>query len=270
MNARPVVSGRGWIVTGAISTPLIAVETNSRPEGSSRKATGAPAISQAARQTARRASSPSGEHADDAADRAHPARVVAQRVVEPAQVALVGLALELVGEHAREHREELLVVDLEGGRAGRERGQRADAGAVGELERHAEVGAGAGAALGAERAVDRVAAEVVAQPRRALLGHREVVGFGHRRGEVGAQPERRPAARVDDPVHGVRAIEVREVQRALRHQPLEQVEDGPRRIGERSVRGRRSGSRRLDRAHVHADIIVAPRPILNPVFRPAA
>ena len=142
------MSGRGWIVTGAISTPLIAVETNSRPEGSSRKATGAPAISQAARQTARRASSPAGEHADDAADRAHAARVVAQRVVEPAQVALVGLALELVGEHAREHREELLVVGAEARpRRATSAASAPTRGAVGELERHAEVGAGAGAAL---------------------------------------------------------------------------------------------------------------------------
>ena len=42
-------SARGWIVTGAMSMPNIAVETNSRPDGSSRKATGAPVASQAAR-----------------------------------------------------------------------------------------------------------------------------------------------------------------------------------------------------------------------------
>ena len=58
VNARPPDSGRGWIVTGGSSIPLMAVETNARPDGSSRNATGAPAISQAARQTARRASSP--------------------------------------------------------------------------------------------------------------------------------------------------------------------------------------------------------------------
>ena len=60
VNARPGpdgVSPRGWIVTGAISTPAMAVETKSRPAGSSRKATGAPATSQAASQTAVRASS---------------------------------------------------------------------------------------------------------------------------------------------------------------------------------------------------------------------
>ena len=50
-----------------------------------------------------------GERAGDAADRAHPAGLVAQHVVEAPQVALVALALELGGEHAREHREELLV-----------------------------------------------------------------------------------------------------------------------------------------------------------------
>ena len=58
MKARPPysASGRGWIVTGAMSTPTIAVDTNSRPAGSSMKATGAAATSQAARQTAGRAS----------------------------------------------------------------------------------------------------------------------------------------------------------------------------------------------------------------------
>ena len=49
-------SGRGWIVTGAMSTPTIAVDTNSRPDGSSRNATGEEVTSQAARQTAGRAS----------------------------------------------------------------------------------------------------------------------------------------------------------------------------------------------------------------------
>ena len=60
MNARPwpIPSPRGWIVTGAISAPAIAVDVKSRPLGSSRNATGAPATSQAASQTAVRASSP--------------------------------------------------------------------------------------------------------------------------------------------------------------------------------------------------------------------
>ena len=40
------------------------------------------------------------------------------------------------------------------------------------------------------------------------------------------------------PEHGMRAVEVREVQRAPRHQPLEQVQHGTRRVGEGSVRGR--------------------------------
>ena len=60
VNARPLpaASPRGWIVTGAMSTPDMAVDAKSRPLGSSRKATGAPATSQAASQTAARASSP--------------------------------------------------------------------------------------------------------------------------------------------------------------------------------------------------------------------
>jgi hypothetical protein len=111
------------MVTARMSTPLIAVETNSRPEGSSRKATGAPrhlaggAADGAAGVRAGR------ERAHDAAERAHAARVVAQGVVDAARVALVGLALELVGEHAGEHREELLVVRRKRPRLGRERGE---------------------------------------------------------------------------------------------------------------------------------------------------
>ena len=60
VNARPAPVGaspRGWIVTGAMSTPAMAVDTKSRPAGSSRNATGAPVTSQAASQTATRASS---------------------------------------------------------------------------------------------------------------------------------------------------------------------------------------------------------------------
>ena len=51
-------SPRGWIVTGCDVTPAIAVEPNSRPDGSSRNATGASITSQAASQMAVRASSP--------------------------------------------------------------------------------------------------------------------------------------------------------------------------------------------------------------------
>jgi hypothetical protein len=57
--------------------------------------------------------------------------VVAQRVVEALEVALVGLALQLVGEDAGEHGEELLVVGLEAPGLLGERGERSDAGAVG-------------------------------------------------------------------------------------------------------------------------------------------
>ena len=46
----PAPSPRGWIVTGWTETPAIAVDAKSRPEGSSRKATGASITSHAASQ----------------------------------------------------------------------------------------------------------------------------------------------------------------------------------------------------------------------------
>ena len=51
-------SPRGWIVTGWTCTPDIAVDAKSRPEGSSRNATGASMTSHAASQIDWRASSP--------------------------------------------------------------------------------------------------------------------------------------------------------------------------------------------------------------------
>ena len=91
------------------STPTIAVDTNSRPAGSSRNATGLGATSQAARQTAGRASRlPASALASRA--RARPCRAPARAASRhPLQVARGALALELGAEHAGEHGEELLV-----------------------------------------------------------------------------------------------------------------------------------------------------------------
>ena len=137
-----------------------------------------------------------------------------------------------MAEHAREHLEELFVVAPEARRLVGQRGERADARAVGQLERHAQVRPGAGAALHPDQCVYRVGVEVVAEPRRAFLDHREVEGVGERRGEVRAQAERAAAALLDDPVHRVGAVEVCEVDRRVRHHPLEQVEHGARGVGE--------------------------------------
>ena len=108
-RGRRSASGRGWIVTGAMSTPPIAVETNSRPDGSSRKATGAAATSQAARQTARRASSPPASARTTRPSAPMPRAWSRSVSLTSAAGRARGLALELVGEHAGEHREELLV-----------------------------------------------------------------------------------------------------------------------------------------------------------------
>jgi hypothetical protein len=186
-----------------------------------------------------------------AGDRAHAARLVAQHVVEALQVALVALALQLGGEHAREHREQLLVGVRERLDRVAQRRQRADARAVRQLERDAEVGAGADALLHRQRAVDRMAGDLVAEPRRAILGHVRAERVAERGREVRAQADAAAVARVDDAVDELPAVEVREVQHRVWHVALEQVEDGTRRVRERPVgrRSRRSGG--LDGTRVH-------------------
>ena len=111
MKARPPysASGRGWIVTGAMSTPTIAVETNSRPEGSSMKATGAAATSQAARQTAGRASRLPAS-ARVTRPRAASPRACSRRVSDIRCRSRVELSRSSSDdEDAGEHREQLLV-----------------------------------------------------------------------------------------------------------------------------------------------------------------
>ena len=253
VNARPgpEASPRGWIVTGAMSAPAIAVETKSRPDGSSRNATGAPATSHAASHTADPRVVAAGERARHAADRAHPAGLVAQHVVEAPQVALVALALQLGGQHAREHREQLLVGRLEGAELAAQRAERPDARAVGQLERHAEVGRGGHPLLHREPAVDRVLVDVVAHPRRAVLGHVRAERVAQRSREVRAQAELAALAGVDDPVDELAAVQVGEEERRVRHVALEQVEHGARGVGERAVAGGRGLRGSRDRARVH-------------------
>ena len=173
----------------------------------------------------------------------HPARLRAQRVVQAPQVALLRLPFELVGEHAGEHREQLLVLGPEGVRLAGHRRQRADARAVRQLERRAEVGAGAEAALVGDAAVDGVRADVVAQPRRAVVGHVDVEGVRQRQRQVRAQAELAAVARVDDAVDVVAAVEVGEEDRHAGHLGGEEVQHGARRVRERAVLGRPTGRR---------------------------
>ena len=186
-----------------------------------------------------------------AADRAHPARLIAQHVVGAPQVALVALAFELGGEHAREHQEQLLVGVRERRDRVPERGQRADPRAVGQLERHAQIGARADALLHRQRRVDRVAANVVAHARRAILGHVRAEGVAERDREVRPQSDARTVAGVDDAMDELRPVEVREEEHGFGQVMLEQVEHRAGRVGERAVRRRRRSGRRLDRARVH-------------------
>ncbi len=192
-----------------------------------------------------------GERARHAADRAHPAGLVAQHVVEAPQVALVALALQLGGQHAREHREQLLVGRLEGAELAAQRAERPDARAVGQLERHAEVGRGGHPLLHREPAVDRVLVDVVAHPRRAVLGHVRAERVAQRSREVRAQAELAALAGVDDPVDELAAVQVGEEERRVRHVALEQVEHGARGVGERAVAGGRGLRGSRDRARVH-------------------
>jgi hypothetical protein len=100
-------------------------------------------------------------------------------------------------------------------------------------------------------AVQRMARHVVAQPRRAILGHDQVERLVQLGRLVGMDAERGARAHVDDPVHAVLAVEVGEVQRHVGDEPRQQVEHGARRVREGAVGGRRGGGRGLDRAGVH-------------------
>src|SRR3954454_10479697 len=275
VKARPPNSdsGRGWMVTGAMSTPTIAVETNSVPDGSSTKATGAEATSHAARQTAGRASrlagrargggadggagvAAAGQRTGDAAERGEPAGVLAQGLRHPLEVARGALALELGGQHAGEHGEQLLVGLAEAAGGARERGEAADPRVVGELERHAEVRHGGEVRLLVEAGVDRVAGNVIAATWARVLGHLAAVGVAQRRRLVGVQAEALAAARVDDAVHVVPAVEMREEQRHVGQLVLEQVEHRTRRVGEGPVGGRRRGGGGRHRSGVHRAIVL--------------
>ena len=136
-------------------------------------------------------------------------------------------------------------------RRARQRGERADARPVGELQRHAHVGARADALLHREPRVDLVAADVPAQTRPAALGHVRAERVAERQRLIGAKIEVAAAADVDDAVDELPAIEVGHVDRAARLVALEQVEHGAGRVGERPVGRRGRGRRRLDRADVH-------------------
>jgi hypothetical protein len=178
--------------------------------------------------------------------------VLAQGLGHPLQVARRTLALELGGEDAGEHREQLLVALGEAPRGARERGEAADARAVGELERDAEVGDRGEPALLLDAGVDRVAGDVVAAARPGVFGHLAAEGVAQRGRLVGVQAEGLAAAGVDDPVHVVAPVEVREEQRRVGQLLLEQVQDGARRVREGPVGSRRCGRGSLDSAGVHA------------------
>ena len=85
-----------------------------------------------------------------------------------------------------------------------------------------------------------------------VLGHLAAEGVAQRRRLVGLQAEALAAAGVDDPVHVVAAVEVREEERRVGQLLLEQVEHGARRVRERAVGGGRRGRGSLDGAGVHA------------------
>ena len=236
-----------------MSTPTIAVETNSRPAGSSMKATGAAATSQAARQTAGRASRLPASARVTRPSAASP-RACSRRVSDIRCRSRVELSRSSSEESTRASTANScssLVAEAAGG--ARERGEAADARVVRQLERHAEVGDGGELVLEVEARVDRVPGDVVAAARPGVLGHLAAEGVAQRRRLVGLQAEALAPARVDDPVHVVAAVEVREEQRRVGQLLLQQVEHGARRVRERPVgRGRRGrGSR--DGADVHCD-----------------
>ena len=97
--------------------------------------------------------------------------------------------------------------------------------------------------------------DVVAQPRRAVVGHVHVVGLRQRQREVRAQAELAAVARVDDPVDVVAAVDVGQEDGHTGHLLLEQVEHGAGGVGEGAVRGGRRRRGRADRPGLHSLII---------------
>ena len=185
------------------------------------------------------------------ADRTHSSGLISKHVVEPAQISCVGLSFKFARQHPRQHHEQLLIGSGKGIASPRHRGQRADARPVGQLQRHAQIRPGAGAALHRERLVGVDAADIAGQARSAPLGHVRAEGVAQGQRLIRAQPVVCAPAYIHDAVDELAPIEVRHEHRGVGHVALEQVEHGARRVGERSVR--RRGRRRcsLDRAHVH-------------------
>ena len=166
-----------------MSTPTIAVETNSRPAGSSMKATGAAATSQAARQTAGRASRLPASARVTRPSAASP-RACSRSVSDIRCRSRVELSRSSSEESTRASTANSCssLVAEAAGRA-RERGEAADARVVRQLERHAEVGDGGELVLEVEARVDRVPGDVVAAARR-----RRPRPSGRRRSRAAASP----------------------------------------------------------------------------------
>ena len=184
-------------------------------------------------------------------DRAHSLGLISKHVVEPAQISCVGLSFKLGREDSREHHKQLLIGSRVSVSAPRQRGQRPDPGAVGQLQRHAEVRPGGDPLLHPQAGVDVVRADVAAPARATALGHVRAERVAQRKGLIGAQPVVGAAADIHDPVDELTAIQVRQKQRRAAHMALQKVKDGARRVGERPIRCRGGGSCRPDRAYIH-------------------
>ena len=207
------------MVTGAISTPYIAVETSSRPDGSSRKATGAAAASQAASQHGARGS-PSPRRARGPRGRARPCRGPGERSESLRRRRSRSLVSRSSSEAStpREHREELLVLGAEARPCSRDSAASEPTREPSESSSgDAEVGAGAEARLGGDAAVDRVARRRRCSSRgarsSAMCTQKESVS-GRARFE--RRPNSPPLRRVDDAVDVVAAVEVGEEDRRRR------------------------------------------------------
>ena len=182
-------------------------------------------------------------------------RQLAERVRGSLELALVGLALELVAEQRAHHGEQLqvplaVVVGLV-----RDRAEAADPVAAGDLERHTDVALDPHRLAQSGGGVVGVGLGVVAEPRRAVGRHVHTEARVERHLAAGREPVAALAAGVDDPHLVLVVVEVGDEQGAAVDLVLEHLEHAAGRLGEAGEAACGEGMQGVDRVVVHPSIV---------------